>query len=192
MRESAVVPMPRMRPATAEDAEEIVHLLADVAMEGMIGLDPTTLCVDDEVARLQALDAEKACALVIELAGRVQGFAVSVRGVEPAIAHTAVISVAVARDCRRRGFGRLLLAGVRAWADTAGVRKLVAGVCDKNRAALALFHRADFTVEGIRRAQVRVGGVLADEVLFGLILPAAGVTQISTAPRGRPARRGRR
>ena len=181
---AAVVPMPRMRPATAQDADEIIRLLAGVALEGTLGLDPASLRADEEAARLTRLDLRQACALVVVLAGHVRAFAVAVRGSDSAIAHTATLSIAVDPDCRRRGFGKLLLSGTRAWADAAGVKKLVAGVCEKNAAALALFHRAGFAVEGIRRQQINVGGSLADEVLFGQILLPAGTA--------RPARRERR
>ena len=181
---AAVVPMPRMRPATAQDADEIIRLLAGVALEGTLGLDPSTLRADEEAARLARLDLRQACALVVVLTGHVRAFAVAVRGGEPAIAHTATLSIAVDPDCRRRGFGKLLLNGIRAWAVAAGVKKLVAGVCDKNSAALALFHRAGFAVEGIRRQQIHVGGMLADEVLFGQILTPPGTE--------RPTRRERR
>lgn len=174
-----------MRPATAQDADEIVRLLADVALEGTLGLDPATLRADEEAARLAGLDLRQACALVVVLAGHVRAFAVAVRGSDPAIAHTASLSIAVSPDCRRRGFGKLLLSGVRAWAGAANVTKLVAGVCNKNSAALALFHRAGFAVEGVRHEQVRVGGMLADEVLFGQILTHEPATRLHRRERRR-------
>ena len=168
-----VLPLPRLRPATAGDAGQIVRLLAEAATEGMLGLDPATLRPEEEAARLARLDLRRACALVVAVQGRIEGWAVGVRGEEAAISHTASVSLAVAAASRRRGLGRLLLGGVRAWAAAAGLRKLGAGVASANSGALALFHGCGYAVEGIRREQVCVGGHLRDEVLFGLLLPPA-------------------
>ena len=167
----SVHPLPQLRTATAADAAAIVRLLATVALEGMLGLEPATLRVEDEAERLARLDLRQACALVVTVRGHVQACGIAVRGAGAAIAHTATVSVAVAPESRRRGFGRLLLLGLRAWAEAAGVRKLCAGVCDRNEGALALFHGCGYAVEGVRREQVLAGGGPADEVLFGLALP---------------------
>ena len=161
---------PQIRPATAADACAIVDLLATIGIEGTLGVDPSTLRVDEEAARLAHLDLRTACALVVAIGGLVRGFAVAVRGTEPPIAHTATVSVAVAADSRRRGCGRLLLGGLSVWARAAGLSKLCAGVVDRNDPALALFHRAGYAVEGIRRGQLALGGRLADEIMFGLRL----------------------
>ena len=191
---AVVLPLPRLRAATPGDAAEIVRLLSAVALEGTLGLDPGGLRVEEEAARLARLDLRAACALVVVVRGSVQAFAVGVRGAEPAIAHTASVSLAVSPEHRRSGLGRLLLGGVLAWADAAGVRKLVAGVCDRNSAALALFHRSGYAVEGVRRQQIHTGAGLADEVLFGLLLAAArpGALGTPTRPGGRAAAHRRR
>ena len=185
-----MLPLPRLRAATATDAPEIVALLAAVALEGTLGLDPSTLRADEEAARLARLDLRTACALVVVSAGHIRGFAVAVRGAETAVVHTASVSVAVAANSRRRGFGQLLLGGVLAWARAARVHKLCAGVVERNAPALALFHRAGYAVEGVRRHQVTVAGALSDEVLFGLLVEPAAV---AATARGRAkARRGGR
>jgi len=167
-----VYALPQLRPATPDDAREIVALLAAVALEGTLGLEHTALRAEEEATRLARLDLRAACAVVVTLEGHVRGFAIAVRGAEAAIAHTAGVSVAVAADSRRRGCGGLLLGGALAWARAAGVRKLCAGVVDRNGPALALFHRAGYSVEGIRRGQIAHAGRLADEIMFGLQVDA--------------------
>ncbi len=195
---SRVYALPRLRAATAADAPEIVQLLEAVAVEGTLGLTPGSLRVEDEAERLARLDLRQACGLVVVVAGRVRAFGIAVRGTEQALAHTAGVSIVVAGDCRRQGFGGLLLGGLRAWAAAADVRKLCASVLERNGPALALFHRAGYAVEGLRRLQIQTPAGLADEVLFGcLIDPAAGHGQPEPgrpgAPRGRhPGRRGGR
>lgn len=182
-----VYALPRLRAATVADAPAIVELLAAVALEGTLGIDPAALRPEQERERLAHLDLRSACALVVTLEGRICGFAIAVRGAEPAIAHTAGVSVAVASHARRRGCGGLLLGGLTAWAKAAGVKKLCAGVVDRNAPALALFHRAGYAVEGVRRGQIAHLDGVADEVVFGLQVEAVPAAQ---APNRRS--RGRR
>lgn len=185
-----VYALPRLRPAAPTDAAEIVHLLDAVAVEGTLGLTPGSLRVEDEAERLARLDLRQACGLVVVVAGRVGAFGIAVRGTEEALAHTAGVSIVVAADCRRRGFGGLLLGGLRAWAAAAGVRKLCASVLGRNGPALALFHRAGYAVEGRRRLQIQTPAGLADEVLFGCLVES-GAGQGPPGP-GRPGAPRRR
>jgi L-amino acid N-acyltransferase YncA len=162
--------LPRLRPAVPADAPAIVRLLQEAGADGMLGIEPGTLRPEAEAARLGRLDLRQACALVVVGSGIVAGYGVAVRGAPPALPHTATVAVAVCPGSRRRGLGRLLLGGLRAWAEAAGVRKLCASVCARNHPALALFHRCGYAVEGLRRDQLLAGGAPADEVLFGLLL----------------------
>jgi L-amino acid N-acyltransferase YncA len=156
------------------DSAGVVRLLAEAARGGMLGIAPGELRPEAEAARLARLDLRQACALVAVGGGRIEAYGLAVRGAPPSLAHTATVAVAVSAASRRRGLGRLVLGGLRAWAAAAGVRKLCAGVCSANHAALALFHRCGYAVEGLRRDQILAGGTATDEVLFGLLLlPAA-------------------
>lgn len=166
---------PRLRPAVPADAQAIVRLLAAVAAEGTLGFAPPDLDEQREAQRLASLDLRQACALVVEMGAGICGAAIAVRGSDASTAHTASVALWVAGSARRRGVGRLLLRGLQAWARSAGVGKLCAGVLRHNDAALALFHSGGYVVEGIRRGQVAVGDGFADEVLFGLpLLAGAG------------------
>ncbi len=173
-RGSALAFLPRIRLATPADGAAVAELLATVATEHTLGVEPQAFSAETETARLAQLDPLRGCALLAELDGRVSGFALAVRGTEATIAHTAAVSVAVSPDARRRGIGRLLLAGLESWARATGVRKLWAGVLAGNRAALGLFRSRGYGPEGLRREQLHVAGRFYDEVLLGLLLvPAA-------------------
>ncbi len=180
--------LPLLRAATPDDARPIVALLAAVASEHTLGVDPAGFREEEEAARLAQLDLARACALVAERGGAVTGFALAVRGAEPATAHTAAVSVAVAREDRGHGLGRLLLGGLESWARAAGLRKLCAGVVAGNHAALRLFHARGYAPEGLRRQQVAIAGRLCDEVLLGRVLEEGGAA--GTAPLGARRPRG--
>ncbi len=164
-----------LRQAVPADAAAVVRLLRAEATGGLLGIDPSSLDGDVEAQRLARQDPRQACMLVTEVAGGVQGFGLAVRGPGPALDHTATVSLLVAPSCRRHGLGRLLLEGLEAWARSARVHKLCAGVHAGNAAALALFQNAGYSTEGIRRQQLRSGETLADEVCLGLF-PAGGGT----------------
>ena len=78
--------------------------------------------------------------------GQVIGFA----SARLLVAEAHVVRLAVSEAHRRRGTGRALLDGLIAWAVTSGAEALLLEVRAGNAAALALYARAGFEVEGRR------------------------------------------
>jgi RimJ/RimL family protein N-acetyltransferase len=109
--------------------------------------------------------------LVAERAGRIQGAAV-VETDGPGRGH---LTVAVARDARRRGIGTMLVDRVAVNAHERGLHKLVAQCPPGDRAALGLARAAGAGAEAVLRRHRRgAGGELLDLVALGLVLvPAA-------------------
>ncbi len=161
---------PVVRRAVPEDAEGIAEHLRSIAAEGSVGLDSTAVSAESERRRLRSLDPRQAVAVVIHQDAQLIGLALAVRQPEP-MAHTAVVAVSVDRSFRRHHHGRAMLRALEEWAGGSGVRKLCASCMGSNLAARALFTRAGYIQEGVRRQQLAVHDTLIDEVIFGRILP---------------------
>lgn len=81
------------------------------------------------------------------------------------------IGMLVAREWRGRGVGSALVAGAIDRGRERGVHKLSLGVFPHNDAAIALYRKHGFEVEGRRRKHVRrANGELWDLIDMGLLL----------------------
>ena len=81
------------------------------------------------------------------------------------------IGMLVARDWRGRGVGSALVAASIDWARDQGLHKLSLSVFPHNEAAIAVYRKFDFEVEGHRRKQIRrASGELWDLIEMGLLL----------------------
>ena len=81
------------------------------------------------------------------------------------------IGMAVAREWRGRGVGSALLAAAIEWAREQGLHKLSLGVFAHNAAAIGLYRKFGFVVEGRRVKQYRrESGELWDAIDMGLLL----------------------
>ncbi len=83
------------------------------------------------------------------------------------LAHRAVIyGVFIAADCRGRGAGLALLAGLEDHARKAGILQLQLGVGSTNTAALRLYEKSGFKVCGSDPRALIVDGESIDETLM--------------------------
>jgi RimJ/RimL family protein N-acetyltransferase len=81
------------------------------------------------------------------------------------------IGMLVARDWRGRGVGSALVAASIDWAREHELHKLSLSVFPHNEAAIALYRKFEFEVEGQRRKQIRrANGELWDLIEMGLLL----------------------
>ncbi len=169
----AALPTVIVRRAELADVAEMAAVLAEVAPEGTLGVEPPV----DEAARAASFteilrgDGREA-AWVLEDAGRVVGH--GVLQARPG----GVLSVAMVLrpEARGRGGGRELLRAMEAHARSAGVHKLDLEVWTDNARAIALYARAGYEVEGMRRDHYRRrDGRLRSTLIMGRLLrPADG------------------
>ncbi|MDQ3994505.1 MAG: GNAT family N-acetyltransferase, partial [Actinomycetota bacterium] len=83
------------------------------------------------------------------------------------------IGMLVARDWRGRGVGSALVAASIDWAREHGLHKLSLSVFPHNEAAIALYRKFKFDVEGRCPKQIRrANGELWDLIDMGLLLEA--------------------
>lgn len=141
-----------IRAATRSDAEAMAGVTAVVAEEGSIATEPP---VDIEARAQQfreALDSGSATMWVTEHDGRVVGTA----GAHPT-GPPGVLSVGMMLlpEARGRGAGRAMLDAIVAHARESGAHKVELEVWPDNARAIALYARAGFQVEGLRRNHYR-------------------------------------
>jgi ribosomal protein S18 acetylase RimI-like enzyme len=165
-------PRPRVRPARAADAAAWRALQRGIYEEGrwFVGDGPPSEAT--LAARLRGQDTRRGMVWLAELADEIAGWCEATRLGSKRLEHVAVITVGVAARHRRRGCGEALLTEAARWARRVGVRKLSLHVRAGNAAAIALYRRVGFGVEGVERDQVAVDGGYEDEWIMAWHLEA--------------------
>lgn len=86
----------------------------------------------------------------------------------PVFRHAGVLGLGVVSEFRRRGVGQALLAATLREAHRLGLARVELSVRQPNRAAIALYEKFGFVVEGIKRGAVRGDDGFEDLVLMAL------------------------
>jgi RimJ/RimL family protein N-acetyltransferase len=158
-----------IRPADAADAEALVELGRAVGgePEGWLITDDWR-GAGDERRYLKALRRFPYAAVFVAESkdGTIVGRLSLARDQHPASAHVADLGLLVAREHRRRGVGRELLAQAVEWAREQGVRKLELHVFPYNEAAIALYEQFGFQREGYRKQHYRRPNGYVDAILM--------------------------
>ena len=86
------------------------------------------------------------------------------------IAHTAYIVVGILKEYRGRGIGTELFRRLDLWAEEHGIVRLELTVECPNEAAVHLYQKCGFQIEGIRKKSMLVNGTYVDEYYMGKIM----------------------
>lgn len=162
-----------IRQAHAKDAEQLHDHLLRLLQEPSIPIplhpDEFTLTVDQQ--RQILADAPcAACAVcfVAEADGQIIGEINFKCGTRRAFSHVATLGMSVAETWRGQGVGGRLMTEAMAWAKNAeGIIRIELFVYASNQAAIRLYEKFGFAIEGRRRQAVRQGEELVDDLIMG-------------------------
>jgi RimJ/RimL family protein N-acetyltransferase len=159
-----------IRQGTAADLDRIVDVLWSVAAEGRwVG---TEIPFDREARRsrlAEVLVGDRGVIFVADAGGTGTGAGVvGYINVTVASYGVADVGMALLDGWRGQGLGTALLEAGLVWAREAGAHKAALEVWPHNAAAIALYRRAGFVVEGRKsRHYRRANGELWDSILMG-------------------------
>lgn len=166
-------PAPQIRPATSADAPALVDLQRAVYQED-------SWFVGDAAPGIGALTRK-----LRGLAPKMSLYLVATRQEEPVLLggwlelhrltphklkHVAMLTLAVAEPWRRQGVGGALLDEAYRWAGRVGVKKISLNVRAQNAAAVSLYEKQGFVLEGREREHVRVEGGYEDNLIMAKFL----------------------
>lgn len=131
--------------------EAIAGVMAEVAVEGMLGTEPP-VDVAERAERYRAgMESGGWMLWVLEDGGRVVGHA----GVHETVSGVLSLGMAILAEARGRGGGRALLQTAIDYARASPAHKLELEAWVDNARAIALYASAGFEVEGLRRDHYR-------------------------------------
>jgi putative acetyltransferase len=163
-----------IRRATPNDAAAYARIMGDPAVFGGLMQLPYT---DEEVWRTRLAES---CApgksdlpLAAELNGEVVGSA-GLHPVSPALRrrHALMLGISVAREAQGRGVGSALMAAMCDYADRwIGALRIELTVYTDNEAALALYRKFGFVIEGTFRGYALRDGRYVDAYAMARLHP---------------------
>lgn len=172
---SGTEPRLQLRPARPADAPALAALQRVIYGEGRWFVGDGAPSAEALAHRLRLLDPRRSHYL-LALAASPQGDAndpaevcgwLELHRMQPErLMHVAVLTLAVAPAFRQRGVASELLAGAYGWARGAGVEKVQLSVREHNRAAISLYRREGFVLEGREVRQIWENGRYEDNLLM--------------------------
>ena len=163
-----------LRPARPTDARSLARLFAAVRAEGRWMVTPPDARSDPQEAFYigEMVRAGTSLVLVAEADGGLVGNLMVAREPGGMQDHLGVLSICVDREWRDAGIGRALVQAALDWGVAQGLRKISLSVFPDNARAVAVYEKAGFVTEGLRRAQYRApGGGFRDELLMAWFAP---------------------
>ena len=108
--------------------------------------------------------------LVAENDKEIVGFLSAERGVPKRIRHTAYIVVGIRKAFRGKGAGSKFFRELDSWARQNDIKRLELTVMCPNKAAIHLYEKNGFAVEGVRKKAMYVDGEYIDEFYMAKLL----------------------
>jgi ribosomal protein S18 acetylase RimI-like enzyme len=165
-----------LRQALPEDAEQTIAHVRRLSSEPGVSIIIGPGEFDTTVAQQRQFLRDCAAAdnhvyLVAEADGQIVGVLICRGGRRRAMRHTATLSMSVAQEWRNQGIGSKLLARAIEWARATGiVTRIELHVYARNEAAIHLYKKYGFEVEGRLRRRVYRDGEYHDNLAMALLL----------------------
>lgn len=161
-----------IREAKPSDAEQLIAYVQRLSEEpeSSIELSPgefTLTAPEEEEILSEYARSDNSLYLVAESGGKIVG-ALNCKGSQrQAIRHTVVLGMSVDRAWRGQGIGCQLLRRAIEWAEATGiVSRIELLVLERNEAAIHLYRKFGFVVEGRRRKAIFRDGRYLDDLMM--------------------------
>lgn len=165
--------MPAVRLATEADAASVVDLRRRLFAETPFMLWESAefvQTVEDERKRIASLNTRPNClSILAEHDSDVVGLLTAVGGDRNRQRHSATLALGVAKAYWGHGIATAMVREAIEWSARTGLKRLELTVHTSNLAALAVYLRCGFQVEGVRRSSLFVDGKYVDEYLMSLL-----------------------
>ena len=164
-----------VRRASPKDAAAFARIMADPSVyAGLMQLPMPS----EELWAARLAEVGKPDRPDLQLVAELHGEVVGSAGLHPAASalrrrHAMLLGISVAREFQRRGVGSALMAALIDYADQwAGVLRLELTVYADNEAAIALYRKFGFVVEGTHRAYALRQGRYDDVLAMARLHPS--------------------
>ena len=162
-----------IRTAESDDAKQLVKLIKQIENSNFMLFEPgeRKTTVDQQRKRIEAMSGEKTSTiLVAEENGLLVGYLFAMGGNPVRVKHAVYLAIGVAESSRGQGVGAKLFAKLEEWAKERTIHRLELTVMVHNKAAIALYEKMGFEIEGTKRHSLFVDGNYVDEYYMSKLL----------------------
>lgn len=162
-----------IRTAEPNDAKQLVDLMEEVERSNYMLFEPgeRKTTVDQQRKRIEAMRREETSTiLVAEDNGELVGYLFAIGGNPTRAKHAVYLVIGVAESARGQGVGAKLFTTLEEWAKDQAIHRLELTVMVHNKAAIALYEKMGFEIEGTKRHSLVIDGNYVDEYYMAKIL----------------------
>jgi RimJ/RimL family protein N-acetyltransferase len=163
-----------IRTARMGDAERLLHLrlqLDDETQFMLLEPGERNSDLDEQRRQLEeTLSQEKQMVFVAEQDGKLVGYLAALGGKMQRTRHSAEIVIGILQEFTGQGIGTQLFTAMEQWARQHHLHRLELGVMTHNVAAISLYKKQGFEIEGTRRHAYVINGQYVDEYYMAKIL----------------------
>lgn len=163
-----------VREITVPDAEPFMLLVQQVEEEASFMLmEPGErhMSVEGQKKQIESFrEQENTTIFVAEEGNQLIGYVVIVGEKAKRVKHRAYLVIGVLQRYRGMGVGTYLFTEMEKWAMKKDICRLELTVVTENKAAIALYKKMGFQVEGTKRHSLHVQGKYYDEYMMGKLL----------------------
>jgi RimJ/RimL family protein N-acetyltransferase len=163
-----------IRPIHPDDSEKLVNLILQVERESDFMLFESgerKLTPEQQQSRIESMEKEKNSTIFIaEVSGKLIGYLIAIGGVARRNRHSVYLVVGILEKYRGKGVGTRLFMELENWAREHHIHRLELTVMTSNQAAISLYRKMGFEIEGIKRDSLLVNGEYVDEYYMSKLL----------------------
>lgn len=164
----------QIREIKIEDAENLIKLIKKVENQSdFMLMEPGERKTTMEQQRklLERIEQQKNSTIfVAEVESKLVGYLIAMGGNVRRTEHSAYIVIGILQNYRGKGIGTELFNNVVEWAYKHNVSRLELTAVTENKAALTLYKKSGFEIEGTKRNSLIIDGTPFDEYYMSKLL----------------------
>ncbi|MEF2967903.1 GNAT family protein [Paenibacillus sp. M1] len=166
----------RIRNIKEDDAERYLNLCLRLDRETEFMLlapgERRTTPEEQRQKLASLLASEVSMIFVAEAEGKLVGYLGAFGSDLKRNGHSVYLVVGILQAYSGQGIGTALFGELESWARKRGLHRLELTVMAHNEAAIALYKKAGFEIEGVKRDSIRLDDRYVDELYMSKLLPA--------------------
>ncbi|MEN8700350.1 GNAT family N-acetyltransferase [Bacillus infantis] len=164
----------KIRKLVSEDGEAFAGLIKDVENESsfmLYGPGERNVSADIQRRMIEVLSGRNNSVIfAADDSGRLAGYLIVNGGNAGRVRHSASLVIGIRKEYRGQGIGYRLFQKLDSWAMKASLHRLELSVVSENERALALYKKAGFEIEGVKKDSLFIDGNYHDEYIMSKLL----------------------